>query len=531
MRFCRGICVTVVLAVALAIASGPATAGDPAEDVSHNYRSDNPFVEPQADPAASPSFPTPNPGPNLAFAPTGEERGFPPAQEDVGQLKGIGQLQPVNPFAIPSPVEQTAWQQAPPVPPAPSKAKSSESFLNAIAPWNPTPSNGVRITPPAKKYPAVKVIGLIQAESILIDQDDANKATIGDVPNGAGLRRARFGIKGDAWENVGFKMEMEFAGRGRPSFLDVYLNLRDLLWLPGTMRIGRWRQPFGMASSTSIREVSFIERPLIHTFAPFRQTGVGMIDPNKADNTTWAFSGFRYPSGPYGNNFGDSGGISFATRETIIFGGETKTAPLLHLGGDLSYLNSSFDRFRFRTTPEIAGAHTSGPLLPTGATLGIPTFADTGVINASQAGLFGAELAGRSGSFWFQGESYVVAVDQITASNPTFWGAYLQAGWILTGEVRPYSKAVGTFTRVLPQNPVASTGGMGAWEVAGRISTIDLTSANITGGRLTNAIAGLNWYLNPRTKVQFNYVHAFLNRPPGGQSNANVLAARAQIDF
>ena len=34
-----------------------------------------------------------------------------------------------------------------------------------------------------------------------------------------------------------------------------------------------------------------------------------------------------------------------------------------------------------------------------------------------------------------------------------------------------------------------------------------------------------------RTKFQFNDIHAFLDRAPVGESDANILAARAQVDF
>ena len=60
---------------------------------------------------------------------------------------------------------------------------------------------------------------------------------------------------------------------------------------------------------------------------------------------------------------------------------------------------------------------------------------------------------------------------------------------------------------------------------------IDLDDKNIAGGRLTDLTLGVNWYLNRYTKFQFNYIHAFLTRPVGVDSDADIVALRAQLDF
>lgn len=433
--------------------------------------------------------------------------------------------------APPVPPAERIPQSPPPEPAAGPSGTAPGQALSEMAPWNPAPPCGVTLTDPGSKYPSVKVTGFFQADAVWFDQDDANKAQVGDVPDGADFRRARLAATGDVWENVGYMIEMDFAAPGRPSFMDVYADFRDMLAIPATVRVGQWRMPFGMTSMTSVRELEFLERPLPFAFVPFRQIGIGLLDSVADDNVTWAVSGFRYPTDVFGGNVGDSGGYSLATRETIVLGGESDDDPLLHLGGDYSYLNSSFDTFRVLNQPEVFVNEVPGPVVPVGAFLNVPAFVDTGLLNAEQANLFGAELGGRAGSFWTQAELYSMVIDRTSRANPTFWGAYAQVGYILTGEVRPYSRANGVFTRIKPNSPVKKGGGLGAWEIAGRWSVIDLNDAGIDGGKLTDLTAGLNWYLNDRTKFQFNYIHAYLDRRPTGDSNANILAARAQIDF
>ena len=116
-----------------------------------------------------------------------------------------------------------------------------------------------------------------------------------------------------------------------------------------------------------------------------------------------------------------------------------------------------------------------------------------------------------------------------------FWGGYVFATLFLTGEHRVYDRKRGEFDRVVPLHDFQpwKDGCLwgGAVELTTRLSYIDLTDQNIRGGRLTDLTAGWNWYLNPYAKMSFNYIHAFLDRPPTGRSNADVFALRGQVEF
>jgi phosphate-selective porin OprO and OprP len=50
-----------------------------------------------------------------------------------------------------------------------------------------------------------------------------------------------------------------------------------------------------------------------------------------------------------------------------------------------------------------------------------------------------------------------------------------------------------------------TTGGLGAWQVGFRYNYLDLNDKGLNGGILNDYTAGLNWFLNPNMKVQFNY--------------------------
>jgi len=102
---------------------------------------------------------------------------------------------------------------------------------------------------------------------------------------------------------------------------------------------------------------------------------------------------------------------------------------------------------------------------------------------------------------------------------------------MLTGETIPYNKSNGVFGRITPTNNFEKSGGIGALELLGRVSHLDLNDAGVAGGRLTNFTVGCNWYWNRFTKIQFNWIRSVLDNPTFGDSNASTFALRAQVDF
>ncbi len=99
--------------------------------------------------------------------------------------------------------------------------------------------------------------------------------------------------------------------------------------------------------------------------------------------------------------------------------------------------------------------------------------------------------------------------------------------------MRPYNRTAGVLGRVKPLQNFKPGEGWGAWELAARYSYIDLNDNPINGGRLGTITGGINWYLNPNTKFQFNYVHAMVAHPGVGNGNgrADAIVVRAQVDF
>jgi phosphate-selective porin OprO and OprP len=189
---------------------------------------------------------------------------------------------------------------------------------------------------------------------------------------------------------------------------------------------------------------------------------------------------------------------------------------LLHLGLNGTVLYAGDTTVRYRTRPE---SHLA------------PYVVDTGEIAANAAYTFDVEAAWVHGPLCLQGEFLHSRVQSADGPERDFYGLYASASWFLTGESRPYDQNHGTFGRVAPRkNFNIREGGWGAWEVAGRFSYVDLNSGDISGGRMSVLMAGVNWYLHSQIKWRFNYGFGRVTeRDPDG--HLNIFQTRLEIDF
>jgi phosphate-selective porin OprO and OprP len=115
---------------------------------------------------------------------------------------------------------------------------------------------------------------------------------------------------------------------------------------------------------------------------------------------------------------------------------------------------------------------------------------DTGAIaGVNDVQTYGLEAATVQGPMHAEGE-YMLSNVSTAASDFGFDGWYIEGGYFLTGESRPYDPEEGKWTRVTPN------GRHGAWEVAARYTTVDLNDSTIQGGTEDDVGVALNWYPN-----------------------------------
>jgi len=380
------------------------------------------------------------------------------------------------------------------------------------------------------KLPSTKIGAQLQPDFYWFGQDAANRAAVGDLQDGSAFRRARIGVAGNYGPSR-YQIEFDWALANRPNFLDVWAGMSDIAGID-LMRVGHFFEPFSLERVTPNRFTVFLERSLVDSaFAPARNMGLMAQDEMSDEHGTWAVGVFRTNSDGFGDDVGDGGERALTGRVTRLLWMEDSgdSQSLLHVGGAYSFRDADHRQSRFRSQPEArVGALVAG---------NVPAFVDTGNIPTNYFQLWGFEAAWVEGPFSTQAEYVLAPINAIGAPNALLQGWYGQVSYFLTGEQRPYKKSTATFDRVVPRSNFVPSGagrlaqGPGAWEIAARVSSLDLNDAAITGGTLTDLTFGTNWHWNPFLKVSFNYVHAILERAPVGESTADIFALRANYDF
>lgn len=273
------------------------------------------------------------------------------------------------------------------------------------------------------------------------------------------LRRGRVYAKGNIAKDWAFKTQFNTNGDGVE---DLYIRYTG--WGKGAnLTIGNQKMPFGLEELTSSKDISVLERSAItEQYAVGRAEGVQLH--GKGGNQTYAI-------GVFTDDEKDSE-TGFAARYTYA---PVKTdTSVFHLG--IAYKD------------------------------------------IDEENALGLEAAAVAGPFHIQAEY----VDGEDGDNDDLSGYYIQAGYILTGESRPYKD--GKFKRVSPK------GKAGAWEAVVRYEDGDGNHSDIELGR-TDASAytvGLNWYAHKNVRFGINYTDGEDNL---SDDDGNEFRVRFQLTF
>lgn len=377
--------------------------------------------------------------------------------------------------------------------------------------------NGLRFRSADGKSFQGKLGGRIMADVAAFTESGG----VGPAEAGAELRRVRLYTSGQFNPEfpVAYKLQLEFGGSD-VEFKDVYLALPEVPAL-GEVRLGHFKEPMGLNEMTSSKYITFMERAApVGAFAPSRNLGVMLGDAACRERLTWsvgAFTDVRMGGGDHDATL--SGDYRITGRLTGLpwYDEDNEGARLWHVGVSGSFVDPENGMVRYRSRPE---AHLA------------PRLVDTGGLAADHSYLFGAETALVLGPLSLQGEYLQTWVDAPTGDSPSFFGAYGQVSYFLTGEHRVYERGKAEFGRVKPKaNFSLHGGGWGAWEVGVRYSYLDLTDAGVQGGRLSDVSVGVNWYLHPNMRVMFNYVFADVGDRGTAEGELHAFMARFQVDF
>jgi phosphate-selective porin OprO and OprP len=136
-----------------------------------------------------------------------------------------------------------------------------------------------------------------------------------------------------------------------------------------------------------------------------------------------------------------------------------------------------------------------------------------------------------------------------SAANPAsqrvpFSGFYVSTGYFLTGEHVERRRRLKPIRSVFPINKDEKRG-IGAWEIAGRVSQLRVggnvfdsgfADPDLWSNSAMTTEVGLNWYLNEYMKIYMFWLHADFGspvqyRPDRSQKSADMLWMRCQLYF
>ena len=367
--------------------------------------------------------------------------------------------------------------------------------------WRP----GLWLASPDKAV-QLRIGGRVQNDwSFAVAADDALEEKVGSLDDTIDFRRIWLELDGTLYTRTYYSAHVDFVG-GKTGVRNMFIGVNEVPVF-GKIQVGSQQEPFGLEELTSNNNITFLERSLA-LFYPSYNAGIRMLR-SLADKRMTASAGIFRDTDDTGRIVSDDGYNATARLTgTPLYGDDGRR--LMHVGIAGSFQTTPTGTAQYRGRPENRWE---------------PNFVSITNIPADEASLAGLEWAAVYGSLSAQAEWNMAAPD--TENNdPEFSGYYAQVSYFLTGEHRPYDRESACFGRITPKQNFGS-GGSGAWEVALRVSGVDLNDGDYQGGEMQNYTAGLNWYLNPNVRMMLNYIRSDLDTV----GDADTVLARFQVAF
>jgi phosphate-selective porin OprO/OprP len=387
-------------------------------------------------------------------------------------------------------------------------------------------AKGVSIKSPASDGIEVKFKALVQGDGRFYFDDDRNPQ------NGSFLlRRVEPTLEGTWGPLVGFKVQAQLAGDSA-SINDAYVDLR---FDPrATLRIGKYKQPFGLEQLQSAGSLAMVERGLPSELTPGRDYGVQLQGELAGGTLNYAIGVFNgvvdgrdAPSNnpddefeaaarvfwePFKNaaNAWSGLGIGIATSVGDNFGAGNNLLPRYRTPGQVQF-------FGYRVAAAADGLHRR--------------WSPQAYYYAGPFGLLGEYVSSE------QEVALVAGADagRVEHLENTAW--QLSGSWVLTGEDASYRGVA------RPNHPFTTgAAGWGALELVARYGELDIDDdafplfanpAN-AASRAQAWSVGLNWYLTQNLKLVTTYSHTTFDEGAADgadREDEKALFTRAQVSF
>lgn len=372
--------------------------------------------------------------------------------------------------------------------------------------------NGLKFSGENKDF-SVKFGGRIQYDVMMISQDSSLDSHF-DASNGTEFRRARLYTSGTVYNFIKYKFQIDFAGN-RVVIKDAYLSFSKIPYV-GNITVGNFKEPRSFEMITSSKYITMMERALINVYDNDRNMGI-MLHNQFLSERLSVFAGYFLPSGNNAKYSGNKYNMTFRIAGLPYFKDETDNYKVLHIDAGITHEFHDFQEVAYSARPE---AHLA------------PKYLKVNIDQANSINEINGGLVAIYNRFSFEGEYTFATI--LAGPNSTFQhnnylmsSYYTTLSWFITGEHKNYSKSKVAYDKVKPKKNFDINGGIGAWEFAIRYSALNLNDRDVQGGKMNNITLGLNWYLNPVTRVTFNYVRSDVYE----LGISNIYQMRFQITF
>jgi len=318
------------------------------------------------------------------------------------------------------------------------------------------------------------------------------------------IRRLRPFLEGTVAKYYDFRF-MEDFGQGTTILEDAYADIH--YWPEFRLRAGKFREPVGLERLEEDRALKFVERALPTALVPDRDLGFNLHGDLFAQRLEYALGLFNGTADNTATADGDNNdGKDFAARIFVHPFADTSLEYVRQLGFGVAGTygderSTTIDSSYKSTGQNVFFSYAKG-VVAAGPRYRISPQAD-----------YYWKSFGLLGEFVQNTQRLLLPPSKGKAAHPRTisnqaW--QLAATYLLTGEDATYGQ-------VKPRrNFDPFGGGLGAWEVAARIDGLQidrdvykygLASSSTSSLEAFEWALGVNWYLNPNVKLQFDYEH------------------------
>jgi phosphate-selective porin OprO/OprP len=464
-------------------------------------------------------------------------------EEDDSQTGGRGLIEPGEMGQPAGAVSGRAAPEAPGLVPSPDPPTRG-IVRSADIGRSPGAAGGLRDAPNAKKLPVRASFGAgfelraandeyeLQIHNMTsIEERLYTRADQTPVHSGFYLARQRWYFSGRITKPIEYYIATNRSYGGNFDLLDAYLNFHydDRVQL----RYGRYRVPYSFEwYAYPIQYHLQPERSVFGVnFGLNRMLGFqawGQPFDRRLDYAVGVFNGARNSFQPFNNSLDAIAFLNFNPFKHM----DEPLLKFLNFGGSVDYGNETNPLYAnpLRTSQNGGNSSTTIPASP--AFLAF----NNGVTESGIRDLWSIHVAYYYKHLsliaeWESGfETYALGANH---TRLPLNGYYVSAGYFLTGEIiegrgmvkplRPFDLRKGKF-------------GPGAWELAARYASLDISNRVFTAGLAdpnlwTNRVgvvdAGVNWHINEYVKLYFLWEHCMFASPvlyrPGGLAGTNDL--------